>query len=279
MNRTPNSDWDTVQARRRPNWEELKGFLTGSLEDLKRRRPGQPKYKLLQYALADAIQQGAIDPESLLPTETELTDITPFSLGTVQRALTNLAREGLVARKPGVGTIGLPLRRRLHQPLHARFFAEDGQVYPVYTDVLSRRKVRGHGPWRASLGDMKDALLIRRRLNIGRRFMIYNEFFLDGARYPVFRDTPKQALNGVNFKIFLTREFSLSITRITHRLCVAPASEEAAKVLELAAETPCLRMRAVAHLSDRPLYFQEYWIPPGVSELVLESKFEELAEI
>lgn len=272
------ADWETVQARRRPNWEELERFLSVSLNEAAAGRPGQPKYKLLQLALADAIQQGVIDRDSLLPTETELTAITPFSLGTVQRALTNLAREGLVARKPGVGSIVLPLRRRLHQPLHTRFFGEDGSVYPVYTQVLSRRKVRGDGPWRAFLGETKEAIVIRRRLNVGRRFMIYNEFFLDGARYPVFRDTPKRALNGVNFKVFLAREFSLAITRLTHRMCVAPTPAEAAKVLDLATGTPCLRMRALAHLSDRPLYFQEYWIPPGVPELVIESSFEQLAE-
>ncbi|MGI9417421.1 MAG: GntR family transcriptional regulator [Geminicoccaceae bacterium] len=272
------ADWETVQAQRRPNWEELERFLSVRLKDATAGRPGQPKYKLLQLALADAIRQGIIDADSLLPTETALTAITPFSLGTVQRALTNLVREGLVARKPGVGTIVLPLRRRLHQPLHTRFFGEDGNAYPVYTEVLSRRKMRRDGPWRAFLGDTKEALAIRRRLNVGRRFAIYNEFFLDGARYPAFRDTPKRALNGVNFKVFLAREFSLAITSITHRMCVAPAPAEAAKVLDLAADTLCLRMRALAHLSERPLYFQEYWIPPSVPELVIESSFEQLAE-
>ena len=128
--------WVDARARQKPGWDKLSRFLDTKF---KRAGPdGRPKYKVLQDGLAEAIRTGVIGDSELLPTETDLTKITPFSLGTVQRALKNLVGAGLIVRKAGVGTIVAPWRRELENPLHTRFFDKNGNVLPVYTEVLSR---------------------------------------------------------------------------------------------------------------------------------------------
>ena len=58
-------------------------------------RSGRPKYQRLADTLVDAIRQGLWRPGDRLPPEEELTQLTPFSLGTVQRALRDPAVEVL----------------------------------------------------------------------------------------------------------------------------------------------------------------------------------------
>lgn len=268
--------WGDVQTRIQPEFKVLERFLGERLQD---RNGPEPKYKVLHNALMEAIQQGVVAKETRLPTETELTRITPFSLGTVQRALKNLVDAGIIVRKPGVGTIVSPWRWELEHPLHTRFLDEEGDVLPVYTRVSSRRRISARGPWSEFLDAGDQTLVIKRQLNAGGRFVIYNEFYVDGARYPVFRDTPRRALNGVNFKHLLVREFNLAISRVSNRLSIATATPKIAPILGVAADTHCLRQRVFVFSDNSPLYYQDYWIPPQSQELVIDSAFEGPAKI
>ncbi len=60
-----------------------------------------PKYLQLSDAIARAILQGRLKTGEKLPPESELARVLPASLGTIQRALNNLAERGLLVRRPG----------------------------------------------------------------------------------------------------------------------------------------------------------------------------------
>lgn len=66
--------------------------------------PGLPKYLHLREALLTAIEGGHWKPGAKLPTETELSGLTPYSLGTVQRAMRSLVDDGVVVRRKGIGS-------------------------------------------------------------------------------------------------------------------------------------------------------------------------------
>ena len=55
---------------------------------------GVPKYLRLRNALAGAISDGHWKAGARIPTEERLTEATGLSLGTVQRALRTLERDG-----------------------------------------------------------------------------------------------------------------------------------------------------------------------------------------
>ena len=276
-------NWSGARAKLRPKWGKLSRFLDGEL----RRAVGEnsPKYKILQDGLAAAIRKGVIGGDELLPTESELTKITPFSLGTVQRAMKNLVTAGLIVRKAGVGTIVTAWRRELENPLHTRFIDKSGEVLPVYTEVLSRRRVTAPGPWENFLQARQSTLVIKRRLiikrpeNDGGDFSYYNEFYVDGAKYKVFQKTPKRELNGVNFKRKMAEEFSLVITRISNHMSICNANTVVAVALGIDVGTPVIRQRVYVYSLDGPLYYQEYWIPPDVQEVVIDTALDNLAII
>ncbi len=275
--------WEDARARQKPGWEKLTQFLSRRIKQSA--GLGQPKYKILQDGLLDAIRTGVIGDNELLPTENDLTDITPFSLGTVQRALKNLVSAGMIVRKAGVGTIVAPWRRELENPLHTRFIDKNGNVLPVYTEVLSRRRVSGPGAWQDFLQSDPNTLVIKRRLIIerpkedGGDFCYYNHFYFDASKFPVFQTAPKRELNGVNLKRKMAEEFGLVITRVSNHMSIYHATTEIAAALTINADTPLIRQRVYVYSMEGPLYYQDYWIPPDVPEIVIDTALDNLAEI
>ena len=89
----------SMNATQRPGAES--GILA---QFLARSMPGLPKYAQLRDTLLAAIEHGYWKAGAKLPTEQALARHTPFSLGTVQRALRALVAEGIVVRLQGSGT-------------------------------------------------------------------------------------------------------------------------------------------------------------------------------
>lgn len=275
--------WGDARAKLKRRWDKLAHFLDRRIKQAA--GLGHPKYKILQDGLVDAIRTGVIGDNELLPTENDLTAITPFSLGTVQRALKNLVSAGMIVRKAGVGTIVAPWRRELENPLHTRFNDKNGNVLPVYTEVLSRRRVSGPGPWQDFLQSDPNTLVIKRRLIIerpeedGGDFCYYNHFYFDASKFPVFQTAPKRELNGVNLKRKMAEEFGLVITRVSNHMSMYRATTEIAAALNIDADTSLIRQRVYVYSMEGPLYYQDYWIPPDVPEIVIDTALENLAEI
>ena len=75
----------------------------------------------------------------------------PFSLGTVQRALSHLAERGAVVRRHGLGTFVTDNLTQLNELLHFRFLSSDGRgLLPVYTRVTDVVKTATDGPGQGS---------------------------------------------------------------------------------------------------------------------------------
>ena len=77
---------------------------------------GLPKYAQLREALRAAIEDAYWAPGAQLPPEAELAQTTPFSLGTVQKALQALVEEGIVIRRQGYGSFVSEKRREMYKP-------------------------------------------------------------------------------------------------------------------------------------------------------------------
>jgi DNA-binding GntR family transcriptional regulator len=64
-----------------------------------------PRYKKIADELRQHIQDGTYKTRELIPSEVELIERFSVSRGTVREALSLLARENLLERRTGVGTI------------------------------------------------------------------------------------------------------------------------------------------------------------------------------
>ena len=239
---------------------------------LRRAPPQAPKHVQLRQALLQALDDGVWEDDKRLPTEQELAELTPFSLGTVQRAIRSLVEEGRLERVKGRGTFSSGKRRGIAQPfLHARFLDDTGEDYlPIFPKVLSRRLIDERGPWSDALGQRgKDILRIERRLRVGREFSVYASFYINAERYPAFAAKSTKELAAGNFKLMLARDYNLPPIVYRHVLEIAALPDHAARALELSRGTVGGIFRLLAQAGAQPLYYQDLFVPPNGRQMRL----------
>lgn len=227
-------------------------------------RTGVPKYMRLTNALAEAITSGYWKAGDRLPTEEELAEMTPFSLGTVQRALRNLVDQGIVVRQHGLGSFVAENEPRLEDPWHCRFLDDDGETFlPVYSRVLVREAATGRGEW-SRYFPAADGHVARidRAISVNNEFTVLTRFFYDSRKLPGLSDARLKELDGLNFKTLIADELSVPITRIAHDVRVEYFNEAVAKVIGVKAGDVGIFLRAAAHMGETAcVYYQEFFIP------------------
>lgn len=250
------------------------------IQALRRYRPtgaGISKYRQLGQALAGAIEDGVWKPGDKLPAETELAASMPYSLGTVQSAYRSLVEQGMVVRIQGSGTFVAEGRLRMDEPWHCRFLDDDAKGFlPVFTTVLSRELTGERGPWSAYLGQsadpaVRDIVRVDRRISINDEFDVYSKFMVRADRFGAFLKKPMRELEGMNFKLLLSREFGTPVTRLVQTLSTRVAPPEVRKVLGLASRSvvTILDIRASSS-GGEPVYYQELYIPANPRALYID---------
>ena len=87
---------------------------------------GGPRYVQLRQRLEKGIETGILPPNSSLPPERELAEITDLSRVTVRKAIQELVREGLIEQRQGSGSFVREPVARMEQSLsHLTSFTED----------------------------------------------------------------------------------------------------------------------------------------------------------
>ncbi len=89
-------------------------------------RAAGPRYVQLRRRLAAGIEEGILAPNSSLPPEREIAEITDLSRVTVRKAIQELVREGTVEQRQGSGSFVREPVTRVEQSLsHLTSFTED----------------------------------------------------------------------------------------------------------------------------------------------------------
>ena len=87
---------------------------------------GGPRYVQLRRRLEEAIESGVLPPNSSLPPERELAEITDLSRVTVRKAIQELVREGIIEQRQGSGSfIREPVTRMEQSLSQLTSFTED----------------------------------------------------------------------------------------------------------------------------------------------------------
>lgn len=236
--------------------------------------PGISKYAQLRDMLTAAIDAGHWKPGAQLPPERDLVRMTRFSLGTVQRALRELASEGLLVRTQGSGTYVAEAPRAIDAPLHLRFLGGPGEprYLPVYPKVISRTLIQERGPWSEWLRqDGRDIVRIDRRVRIGNEFHVFNRFYLNAQLFPEIARAPLASLDGANLKPLLHSKMNVRVADVRQRVSLQELSGEAAKAAAVEPGTRGLHLESATASGRLPLYFEESFIPPNNRRLDVSS--------
>jgi DNA-binding GntR family transcriptional regulator len=229
--------------------------------------PGLPKYARLRETLFSAINAGHWKPGDKLPTESELTRLTPYSLGTVQRALRALVDEGLVTRTQGAGTFVTEGRPPIDAPLHLRFLGAEGEprFLPLFPKMLSRERIAERGPWTDWLTQKNaDIVRIDRTLSVNGEFTVYSRFYFNALSFPEITGKPLASLEGVNLKQLLGSAFNMPITNVEQRISTVKFGPEICKAIGARLGTRSMLLESYASAGrNNPVYFLESFIPPN----------------
>ena len=231
---------------------------------------GLPKYAELREIMRAAISDGFWKQGEQIPPEAQITRVTPYSLGTVQKALKALEEEGVLQRRQGHGTFVTDKRARMVDPWHLRFCSPEGTDLPVYPCVVSKKMTSRKPSWAERLCPRGGNLIqIDRKINIGDEFLIYNRFFLSGDKYGFFMQKSNVELSSVNFKTILHRECNLSFTEMSYRMQVVNFSESISRMLRLSKGAIGLLLEVLATSERTPVYLQEIYVPQNKFKLCI----------
>lgn len=89
-------------------------------------RDNGPRYVQLRRRLQEGIDTGVLPPNSSLPSERELVEITDLSRVTIRKAIQELVQEGVIEQRQGSGSFIRKRLPRVEQSLtHLTSFTED----------------------------------------------------------------------------------------------------------------------------------------------------------
>ena len=249
---------------------QLAKMLKRQLRGAERSRA--PKHVQLSASISDAIKGGTLKPGDKLPTELELVRLTPFSLGTVQRAVRSLVENGLVERKQRLGTFVAEQRSQIPDP-YFQFLDDDGKSQlPVFTKVVARNVTKQRGPWSDVLRNGgTDVIRIDRLINVNDDFRAYSRFFIDAKRFAGLLDIPLKDMHGANLRALLAQHFHVRLGRLSRKISIRESAGAIAKKINAPDQALCLTVEILAFDNDDcVLYYQELTVPPTRRKLLLQ---------
>jgi GntR family transcriptional regulator len=242
--------------------------------------PNAPKHVQLSRALVRALSEGIVREGDKLPSESILTEMTPYSLGTVQKAMKWLVQYGFVTRTPGIGTIVNSWQNPLSEPLHCRFAHKNGDFVPVYSSIINRVPIDGAGPWNEVLGNNRRIFRIDRSIRIDDKFSVFSYFYVNVDRQPIFETLALSDFDNNNFKTLMYQQSGDSISHLDQRVTFVKPNKKIARYIGVDKETTVLQLKVSARtLSGENIYYQEFFIPPNDFDLQIDSHLDGLSAI
>jgi GntR family transcriptional regulator len=230
-------------------------------------KAAQPKHVALKQILIAAIEHGHWNDGDQLPTEQALARITPYSLGTVQKAVGFLVKEGYVQRQRGRGTFVLPREKRMGEPWIYRVLSTDeSRFVEMTTEVLRRIEVQSDATWASWLtaGDVDRRIVRIDRVIHAEKFSFLSHYFVCPDRFPLFEQVQLDKLSGENFVQLTAETYQVSIEKIMRTIRGAPLPRFATEALGL----PPRRFGTVLEVMANgpqglPIFFHQLYIPAG----------------
>jgi GntR family transcriptional regulator len=233
----------------------------------------KPKHEQLRDALVDAIEQGFWKEGARLPTEAQLTELTPFSLGTVQRAIRSLVNEGVVQRKRGIGTFVIPTDRRIGGPWFWRYLnKEESGFETMTTRVVERKKVdaaQACSPFMRP-DPQADYLQIDRIVQAGDLSFV-SRYFVDCARFPLFIKSPLSTLNGANFGGLIRKVYRVKSDTISRTLKCAPLPDFVSRLLKRKQGELGIHLEIVGQtVAGNFIFYNQLYLPPSDTKMFFQ---------
>ena len=216
---------------------------------------GMPLYRAVKRSLLNAIESGTCPPGGTLPSETEIAGAMGVSIGTLRRAVDELAAEHILVRRQGRGTFVAThsADRFLFQFFHVE--REDGLREAPLVDLVSFERTRAEEePAQAlQLRSGEPVIRIENRLRLQGSAVIYDRLTLPSLLFKGLTEKRFRERPGTIYQLYQS-DFGISVLRATERARAGAADRDAVRVLGLAPGQPVIRVhRTALTFGDRPV--------------------------
>ena len=236
---------------------------------------GVPLHRQLFLVLHDEIDRGVIAPGEALPTEQTLCDQFGVSRITVRRALADLAEQGYIERRQGVGSFV-----RQHGPADVssagRSYMEGLRQTQFETEVDvvelgTRRPPRRVAEALETSGELLHIVRVRRQRRTGEPLLVSD------AWLPTeLADTlTESALRRVPLYELLS-DAGVVTDRVRHEITAEIAGPRNAQLLDTAIGAALLRINRLVFVADAPHHHLSVLLSPNRSRVLLSQTADEM---
>ncbi|MEZ0364380.1 GntR family transcriptional regulator [Mycobacterium sp. pUA109] len=236
---------------------------------------GVPLHRQLFLVLHDEIARGALSPGDALPTEQALCDQFGVSRITVRRALADLADQGYIERRHGVGSFVRPRVPVAGVTAGGSYLDGLRQVqFETKVEVLERDLRTPPSAVAAALGEPGDTLHV---LRVRRERRTREPLMVTEAWLPA-------DLAGVLTAAALRRESlyellsaaGVAVDRMQHEITAEVAGPRTAQLLDTAIGSPLLRINRLAFVAGLPHHSLSILLSPNRSRVLMSQSGAEL---
>jgi len=216
---------------------------------------GMPLYRVVKRSLLNAIESGSCPPGETLPSETEIAGAMGVSIGTLRRAVDELAAEHILVRRQGRGTFVAThsTDRFLFQFFHVE--RADGLREAPLVDLVSFERLRADDePAEAlQLRVGEPVIQIENRLRLQGSAVIYDRLTLPAGLFKGLTEKRFRERPGTIYQLYQS-DFGISVLRAKERARASAADRHAVRVLGLPYGQPVMQVRRTAlTFGDRPV--------------------------
>jgi GntR family transcriptional regulator len=236
---------------------------------------GVPLHRQLFLVLHDEIDRGVIAPGDALPTEQTLCDQFGVSRITVRRALADLADQGYIERRQGVGSF---VREHApSEPVSAGRSYMDGlrqTQFETEVDVVeldTRRPPRAVGEALGSSGELLHIVRVRRQRRTGEP-LIVTDAWLPARLADMLTESALQRTALYE----LLPDAGVVVDRVQHEITAEIAGPRNARLLDIPIGAALLRLNRLAFVSDAPHHYVSVLLSPNRSRVVMSQSAAEL---
>ena len=208
---------------------------------------GMPLFRAVKRELLQAIARGEVAPGDALPSEAELAAAFGISIGTLRRAVDELAAEHILVRRQGCGTFVATHTsdRFLFQFFHVE--RSDGLREAPTVDLVSFERAKLDDEAAAALGRRagEPALLVENRLHLQGRAVVYDRLALPAALFRGLTEKRWRERPSTVYHLYQS-EFGITVVHAHERVRALGADTTVARVLGVRVGEPVLQVRRVA---------------------------------
>jgi GntR family transcriptional regulator len=236
---------------------------------------GVSLHRQLFLVLHDEIARGAMAAGDPLPTEQELCDQFGVSRITVRRALSDLANQGYIIRRQGVGSF-VRERNPAERLAEIRSYMDELRQIQFGTEAgVLEFEVRAAPPTIADkVGFAGDALYI---LRVRRERRTWEPLLVSEAWLPAGLAESITAEKLVHTPLYrLLADAGISLERVQHEITAEIAGPRTAQLLDIAIGAALLRVNRLAFVGDQPHHYLSILLSPSRSRILLNHTADEL---